>query len=202
MDCFTSRGYHFCPYDVNKCAQTHTHTHVCLYSHMHERPLHTTHTHARACTHTDATRAATGNRMKMKAERGRREEEKKSREEKSPCGRGRFSSSVKSADPSLSLICPPFTATASSLASFFPSPFHQPHPTVSSGSLFSHLTSFLSSSSIFLSLHSTPHSAPLYFPLSLFQFSLFRVISHSVFHLPLLLSVTVGELQADRGSIH
>lgn len=149
----------------------------------------------------------------MKAERGRREEEKKSREEKSPCGRGRFSSLLKSADPSLSLsrILPRSTATAFSLKSFFPSPFHQPHPTVSSASLFSYLASlfiyFLHPLSYFsqcLPLHSlvSPHSVALYFPLSLPQLSLVRIITHSVFHLPLLLSVTVGELQADRGSIH
>lgn len=61
MDCFISWGSQFCPWDVNKD----THTSACA--------------HTATCAHTNTavTRAATGNRMKMKAERGRREEEKK-----------------------------------------------------------------------------------------------------------------------------
>lgn len=168
MDCFISWGSQFCPWDVNKD----THTSACA--------------HTATCTHTNTavTRAATGNRMKMKAERGRREEGKKIEGGEKPMWQREiliFTEISWSLPLSLSRILPRSTATAFSLKSFFPFPFHQPHPTVSSASLFSYLASlfiylFFAPSFTFLPMPSTPLSS-----FSSLCCSVFSLISPSAF---------------------
>lgn len=205
---FTPKIYIFLPCEDRLFVLTmrviQAHSETCVHINSNAQDQHT-HTHTKAAV----TRPATGNRMKMKAEQGRREGKKreKKREEKSPCGRGRFSSSLKSADPSL----PPSTSTAFFLASLFLSSIPpSPLPPCFS-SVFRPLSQFNQPSLYFsdhLSLPSLSPCPPLPLPLLLPVFlylsglSLFRIITLSVFHRPLPLSVTVGELQADRGSIH
>lgn len=82
------------------------------------------HAHTHKQTHTGV--AATGERMKMKEQEERDGGKEKKREEKSPCGRGRFSSSLNQLIPpappprcSLHLSLPVTHHTNLSSASFF-----------------------------------------------------------------------------------
>lgn len=121
---------------------------------------------------------------------------KKSREEKSPCGRGRFSSSLKSADPSLpsSLHCYSFL----SHISFCLSPFHLPPSPLPPSYLYPFSTNLFSISlttSHSLSLFSPCASLSLFYSLSTSLSLSFHsfVLSLSLYSTSLILSLSQWE---------
>lgn len=146
----------------------------------------------RACTHTRT------NTRRHRCHRGENENERPrrgggEREEKSPCGRGRFSSSLNQ------LIPPPRCSLHRSLPVTH-------HTNLSSASFFLLLPLSLFEQPLFCFSHHLPILSSCCPPTPSFfapPLSAFTVLYYHSFCIPPpSSSLTVGELQADRSSIH